>query len=129
VRICPNDGDRPCQDRLASDAAAFDEYAVNRYKPLNSNRKTFFESRFWFRPKACRNGFFTFQIAAAPNQALLSHGFSHATMPFSGMAGHQKVFIRSCGAIAQSMFPSLLAVPQYLFALTKRCFLHLLPRF
>jgi hypothetical protein len=98
-------------------------YAVYRYKPLNSNRKPFPESRLWFRPRACQNGFFTFQFSVLANQALLPR-FSYAAvcMNDSGRdALPQKGF-------TSGSYLELLCL-QSLFALTKRCFLHLLPRF
>jgi hypothetical protein len=123
---------RPRQDRLASDSAALDEYAVNRYKPLNSNSKKSVESRFWFRPKACRNGFFTLRFPQYPaidaNQALAPHGPTFANLRHAGEASLRKVFISIRGATPLSLFPSQSDVRHHLFALTKRYFLHSLPR-
>src|SRR5450830_26826 len=45
---------------------------VNLDKPLNSNRKPFFGSRFWIRSRTCQNGFFTLQFNSPSNQAFLS---------------------------------------------------------
>jgi len=82
-------------------------YAVNLYKPLNSNRKSFFESRLWIRSLTFQNGFFTLQFST-PNKTLLPP----TTLP-DRQRELQQVFLGG---------GHVLFALRYLIALTKRHF-------
>ncbi|WP_265212930.1 hypothetical protein [Herbaspirillum lusitanum] len=110
--------------------------AVNLDKPLNSNRKPFFGSRFWIRSRTCQNGFFTLRIYAADKTPATRYACTDGTrgialsaaFPSSTNQALLPLFLRPSAAHACtkkgfiSGSRSLLHLQQYLYALTKRHF-------